>query len=67
MKLKIYIGLQKPLVAVGKNQCHALAFAEKYRGWHTMKQDRATVKAIKGLARRGCVEISADQFSLTTN
>lgn len=26
-----------PMVAVGKNQCKLLAFAEKYQGWHTNK------------------------------
>lgn len=52
----IYHGDNKPIKAAGKNQCHMLEFAEKYRGWHTYKKDRATLNALAGLKKRGCIE-----------
>ena len=58
MKYTIHHGTQRPAVAVGRNQCHALAFAEKYRGWHTIGKDKATRRAIEGLRRRGCIVVS---------
>jgi len=54
--LTIYHGAAKPIKAVGKNQCHMLEFAEKYRGWHTYKNDRPTLAALAGLKRKGCLE-----------
>ena len=62
MKFTYYYGAEKPIVAIGKNQCRLLSFAEKYRGWHTFKQDRATVRAINALQAKGCLEIIGDQF-----
>lgn len=66
MKLTLHLGREKPLVAVGSNQCHLLEFAEKYRGWHSFKTDRATIAAVKGLERRGYLEVywETHQFKL---
>jgi|LakMenEpi03Aug12_release.lakeMendotaPanAssembly.Ray.scaffolds.fasta_scaffold4360062_1 hypothetical protein len=52
MKLSIYYGKLKPIVAVGKNQYALLHFLSRYPGWHTMSQDRATKRAIVGLVNR---------------
>lgn len=68
MKLTIYHGHEKPMTAVGKNQCNLLAFAEKYRGWHSFNnKDRATKKAIKALSDKGFIEVIADQFKFKGN
>ena len=65
MKLTVYLGRKKPLVAVGKNQCRLLAFAEKHRGWHSFNQKcRTTRAAIAGLKRRKCIQVKGDQFRL---
>jgi hypothetical protein len=50
-KLTIWHGTEKPIVAIGKNQRNLLAFAEKYRGWHTFAQDRATILRYNSVAR----------------
>jgi hypothetical protein len=60
--LTIYHGAAKPIRAVGRNQCRLLAFAEKYPGWHTLATDRATVRAVTALQKRGCLEVIGDQF-----
>lgn len=44
---------------IGHNMAHALAFIEGCRGWSTYATDRATVNAVKSLARRGLVEVNA--------
>lgn len=54
--LTIYHGATKPIKAIGHNQCHLLAFAEKYRGWHSFATDRATIRAIEGLKAKGCIQ-----------
>lgn len=64
MKLAIYVGKDKPLVAVGVNQCNLLGFAEKYRGWHSFKNDRPTKRAIKALENKGYLEVVGEQFRL---
>lgn len=58
MKLEIYCGYKEPRIAVGANQCSLLEFAERYRGWHSYKHDRATISAIKGLVRRRGIELN---------
>ena len=58
MKLTIYHGTEKPAIAIGKNQCELLEFAERYRGWHSYSQDRSTLRAVEGLVRRGCIEVN---------
>jgi len=63
--LKIYHGASKPMVARGKHQCNLLAFAEKYKGWHSFADDKATVKAVEALKARGYLEVIGDQFRLT--
>ena len=52
------------MVAIGKNQCNLLSFAEKYRGWHTFKKDRTTIAAISRLQQKGYIEVIQDQFRL---
>ena len=65
MKLEIHCGQSKPLVAVGEQQCKALQFAAKYPGWHSFNvKCRSTVRAIKGLVRRGSVVVVGDQFHI---
>lgn len=58
----IYHGKGKPIKAVGENQCNLLEFAENNKGWHTFKQDRATIRAVKALQLKGCLEVVGDQF-----
>lgn len=60
--LTIYHGASKPIKAVGVNQCRLLAFAEKYKGWHSFAQDRATKRAVKALESKGCLVVLGDQF-----
>ena len=52
---KVYHGVEKPLVARGRNQCRLLGFAAAYPGWHSAGDDRATQRALDGLARRGAI------------
>jgi hypothetical protein len=52
---KIFHGDEKPLTAVGEHQCRLLAFADRYPGWNTYAKDRATLRAIEGLKRRGSI------------
>lgn len=64
-KLTIFLGRQSgPLVAIGKNQCRMLVFAERHRGWHTIGRGKADKRAAAGLQRRGCIEINGNQFRL---
>lgn len=60
--LTIYYGAYQPIKAIGKNQVKVLTFAEKYRGWHTFANDRATKQAICALKSKGCLEVIGDQF-----
>lgn len=60
--LKIYCGAVKPLTAVGKHQTRLLGFLERYKGWHTMGEDKATARAVEGLLRRGSIA-----YNHTTN
>lgn len=64
MKLTIYYGGNKPMIAIGKNQCNLLAFAEKYRTWHSFKNDKATIHAINRLHEKGYIEVIQDQFRI---
>lgn len=41
MKFTIYTGKSRPAVAVGTNQCRLLGFAERFRGRHSYRTDRA--------------------------
>jgi len=65
MKLIIFYGKPAPIRAVGVNQCRLLAFAEKYRGWHTLGNDKAAKRAALALSAKGCLEIAGDQFRFT--
>ncbi len=67
MKLAIYYGGPKPLVAYGRNQCHLLQFAFNNRGWHTIGRDRATKQAVRGLTARGYLDVVGDQFRIKDN
>lgn len=60
--LRLYDGSGRTLRAVGVHQCHLVAFAAKYRGWHTAAKDRVTRRALAGAARRGLVRVVGDQF-----
>ena len=51
--------------AIGKHQCALLAFAEKYRGWHSFADDKATIKVVEALKTKGYLEVIGDQFRLT--
>lgn len=58
----IFYGAEKPIKAVGKNQCRILDFAERYRCWHYMRDDRGSKVAYKALARKGCIEIEGIRY-----
>ena len=58
----IFYGAPNPMKAIGVNQCRMLAFAHDNRGWHTMRNDKATRRAALALLAKGCIEISGDQF-----
>ena len=61
----IYYGAAKPMVARGVNQCRLLQFAEKFRGWHTFRNDVATKRAVMALHAKGYLQVSGDQFRFT--
>ena len=64
--LTIYHGAAKPMKAIGKHQCTLLAFAEKYRGWHSFADDKATKNAVAALSAKGYIELNEfDQFRFT--
>jgi hypothetical protein len=58
----LFYGADKPVIVRGKNAARLASFAERNRGWHTFKQDRATRNAIVVCLRAGCIEINEDQF-----
>ena len=59
--LTIYTGHRKPLHAVGRNQCRLLEFAHNCQGsWHTYATDRATLRAVNGLERRGSIVVDRE-------
>lgn len=60
--LTIYHGTSEPIRVRGVNVCNLVSFAERNKGWHTFKQDRATKRAIESAKRAGCIEVSKDQF-----
>jgi hypothetical protein len=66
MKLSIYHGKAKPLVAIGKNQVRLLQFAFDYPSWHYFNEDcRTTQKAIDGLLKRGSILLNEfNQFKV---
>lgn len=51
----IWYGKPAPLTAVGVNQCRMLSFLERHKGWHTIATDRATMRAVSGLLKRGSI------------
>ena len=57
MKLTIYYGGAKPMIAIGKNQYNLLDFAFKYPQWHSFKNDKATIHAINRLHTKGYIEV----------
>ena len=65
--LTIYYGAAKPMKAVGAIQCRLLAFAEKYRVWHTFKNDRSTMRSVKSLQAKGYLIVEGDQFKFTNS
>ena len=60
--LTIYHGRANPIIVRGKHVCKLVLFAERYKGWHTFKQDQTTKRAAASAERLGCIEVSADQF-----
>jgi hypothetical protein len=62
----IYHGTANPMIARGKYQAAMLAFAEKYRGWHSCGTDRADLRAMRALEKKGYLEINQfGQFRFT--
>lgn len=65
MKIAIYHGKEKPLIAVGKNQVNMLEFAFKYPTWHTFSDNTTTRKAVAGLVKRGAIVVNEfNQFKV---
>ena len=58
----IFYGAEKPIKAVGKNQCRILDFAERFRGWHYMRDDRGSVAAYRSLEKKGAIEIDGIRY-----
>jgi len=56
--LTIWHGAARPIVARGKNQVRMLGFAERFRGWHSAADDKATQRALAALVARGCMELN---------
>ena len=53
--LTIFHGQPQPIKAVGRNQVNLLGFLERYPGWHSVRTDRATARAVEGLLRRKAI------------
>ena len=66
--LRIYTGRSQPFTARGCNQIRLLDFAYKYQSWHTYGTDKATMRAVEGLERRGSIIVNraTQQFKLNT-
>lgn len=64
---EIHHGAAKPMKAIGVNQCKVLLFAEKYKGWHSFRNDRATRAAVERLHAKGYLDINVqtNQFKFT--
>ena len=59
MKLAIYHGKEKPILAIGCNQVRLLSFAYNTMAWHYWNPKcRATNRAISALVRKGCMEVN---------
>lgn len=43
---------------LGRNEKHAIEFIRRVNGWHTYSGDRATLDAVRSLARKGLVELN---------
>jgi len=62
----IYHGTPKPIKAVGKHQVKLLDFAYRYKGWHTYSTDSVTMRAVKALHAKGCLDLNDfGQFRFT--
>jgi hypothetical protein len=62
MTYRIFHGAAKPIIARGKHQCRLLEFLEKNKGWHSInRRCKATIKAMVGLEKKGCVEVLGEQ------
>ena len=63
----LHYGGKSPIVAIGKNQVNLLDFAFRFKCWHTYKKDRATLRAINALEKKGCliVDRNSEQFIFT--
>ena len=62
----IYHGASKPIKAVGKHQVKLLDFAYRYKGWHTYATDSVTMRAVKALQAKGCLDLNEfGQFRFT--
>lgn len=58
----VWHGAPTPIRARGRNVARLLAFAEKYRGWHTFANDPATRNAVNIGERDGWLDVRDDQF-----
>lgn len=67
MKAIIYYGAEKPYVAVGEHQVRLLDFAFRYRKWHSYAKDRATMRAVSGLERRGALVVDREHGMFKIN
>jgi hypothetical protein len=56
MKETIYYGKETPAILVGKNQINMGKFALEFRGWHSHTKDRATLRALKSLVKKGYLQ-----------
>lgn len=67
--LRIYTGRAEPFTARGANQINMLDFAYKYQSWHTYGRDKATMRALEGLERRGSIIVNrqTQQFRINTD
>ena len=57
-KLTVYEGRPKPIVIVGKNAVAMAEFAEKNRGWHSVRKDPKDQFALASLVKRGAVVVN---------
>lgn len=58
MKFTFYEGKEKPVVVYGKHCCRMAEFAEKYRAWHSFKNDKQTRMSVLSLQKRVAIEVN---------
>jgi hypothetical protein len=58
MRYTFYQGSPRPIVIVGRNACNLASFAEKYRTWHSIGNDKKSKRALASCVKRDAVIVN---------